>query len=96
MSGAAASPKIMNEIRMSPMIINLPSFPLNLRFLNLSDNKGSLVTIRSDKITVYISRTAGDSVNDFSKGIEEKFAAITTEMTAIAFAGVGNPLKDVV
>ena len=63
----AASPWMMNEISTSPMRINLPSFPLNFRLLNLRDNNGSRVTIRTDKITVYKSNAIGESVNDFSR-----------------------------
>ena len=81
---------------MSPIRIYRPSFPLNLRFLTLSDNRGMRVTIRTDKITVYTIRATGDCINECNIGREEYLTAMIKEITAIALAGVGSPLNETV
>mgnify|MGYP001093111979 CR=1 FL=1 len=62
----------------------------------MSDKRGILETISKERITVKIISAAGDEVNHFRRPVSWTEAARTTEITAIAFAGVGSPLKEVV
>ena len=66
MSGAAVTPKIANAAMIRPIIMYLPSLPLNLRFDTFSESKGILVTISSDNITVKIINNTGEPENEIT------------------------------
>ena len=70
-STVESRPKIMKKRRTRLIRIYLPSLPLNFRLVNLSDNSGRRVIINRDKMTVYISRAAGDPANNLSRGSGE-------------------------
>ena len=91
--GAALIPKIAKETRTNPARIYLPSFPFTFRSENFREIRGILLTIMRDNITVKIASNTGDPVNELKRGELDKCPAITTDITASAFAGVGKPLK---
>jgi hypothetical protein len=91
----AIGPNITRLISISITRIYLPSLPRNLKFVILRENKGILLTISNDNIIVKRIRRKGELVNELKRADCEKCPAITIEITAMAFAGIGNPLNDV-
>jgi hypothetical protein len=91
----AIGPKITRLTSISNARIYLPSLPRNLRFVILRENNGILLTISNDNIIVKRIRRKGDAVNELKSVDCEKCPAITIEITARAFAGIGSPLNDV-
>lgn len=62
--GAALIPKIAKETTTNPARINLPSFPLTLRFETFRDSNGILLTIINDNMTVKTINNIGEPVNE--------------------------------
>lgn len=57
-------PSIASEISTETIRIYLPSFPFNLRFENLRDSKGILLTMKMDRPIVNKIRNAGELVSE--------------------------------
>jgi hypothetical protein len=87
---------IAKTISTIPTRIYLPSFPLNFRFATFRDSSGILLTIKRDRMMVKSISKIAELVKELKINDCELCPAITTEITARAFAGIGNPLKVVV
>jgi hypothetical protein len=85
--------KIAKAASTSPIRIYLPSFPFNFRFTAFIDSNGILLTINKDNTTVKSISKKGEPQNELNRWDCELWPAITTEITASAFAGIGKPLN---
>jgi len=66
-NGAALSPKITIAAITDTIRIYFPSFPLNLRLSVFSDRRGSLLTIRRERITVKIKSAGTEPVKELKR-----------------------------